>query len=86
MLVKLRIFFTILSAICVAAVIPVGALLGFPWAITCVVLAFALFMIVLLLKSKQESLENPPPENPKEKTDFLHPKQEKKKEEKGKTE
>ena len=32
MIKKLRIIFTILSAICIAGVLPIGAIFGFTWA------------------------------------------------------
>ena len=59
MFVKLRIVFTILAAICVAAIIPVGMLFDFVPAIGVAVLALLFFGLMLLCKSKQGSTENP---------------------------
>lgn len=70
MLVKLRIVFTVLSALCAAAVVPVGTFFGFIGAMICIVAALMFFVIMLGFKNKQEALENPP----EEKVDFLHPK------------
>lgn len=70
MLVKLRITFTILSAICAAAVVPVGSFFGLIGALICVVAAIMFFCIMLGFKSKQEAKENPPEQQP----DFFHPK------------
>jgi hypothetical protein len=70
MLVKLRIIFTILSAICAAAVVPVGTFFGLIGALICIVAAIMFFCIMLGFKSKQEQLENPPEQKP----DFFHPK------------
>ena len=50
MLVKLQILFTILSAICIAAFIPVGSLLDWPYAILCGLLAALFFGLMLLCK------------------------------------
>lgn len=57
MFLKLRIIFTILSCICAAAVIPVGAFLGFIWAGLCIVAAFAFYVFMLIFKQKQEERE-----------------------------
>ena len=54
----LRILFTILSAICVAATIPVGTLLGFDFAVGAAIGAIAFFLIMLHFKQKQEELES----------------------------
>lgn len=70
MLVKLRIIFTILSAVCAAAVVPVGTFFGLIGALICVVAAIMFFVIMLGFKSKQETKENPPQQQP----DFFHPK------------
>lgn len=69
MLVKLRILFTILAALCVAAVVPVGTFFGMIGAMICVVLGIMFFSIMLGFKNAQERKENPPEERP----DFLHP-------------
>lgn len=50
----LRIIFTLLSALCVALVLPVGAFAGLTYALICVALAFVFFVIMLYFKSKQE--------------------------------
>ena len=60
----LRILFTILSTICVAAAIPVGTLFGFDFAVGVAIGAIAFFLIMLCFKQKQEELEaeeNPQP-------------------------
>ena len=68
MLLKLQIFFTILSAICIAVIIPVGAFLDWKYAIVCALLAFLFFGAMLLCKQaiqakqpeeKEEEQENP---------------------------
>ena len=59
----LRIIFTILSALCVTVVLPVGALLGLTWAIGCAVGAFIFFVIMLFFKQKQEE-SNPQTQEP----------------------
>ncbi len=68
----LRILFTILSAICIAVVIPVGAIGGFVWAVLCAVAAFVFFLIMLYFKRKQEELD---PENQNPQPDFFSPEQ-----------
>ena len=59
----LRIVFTILSALCVLAVMPVGAFVGLPYALICVAAAFVFYVVMLYFKTKQEqsNLENAPP-------------------------
>ena len=57
MLLKLRIFFTILSALCVAFALTAGALWGYIWAITLGVGALVFFMAMLLCKQAQEQKE-----------------------------
>ena len=69
MLVKLRSLFTILAALCVAAVVPAGTFFGMIGAMICVVLGIMFFSIMLGFKNAQERKENPPEERP----DFLHP-------------
>ena len=51
---NLRIIFTILSAICVAAVLPVGAFLNFTWAIITALVAFLLYLLMMACKQAQE--------------------------------
>jgi len=54
---NLRIIFTILSAICVAAVLPVGAFWQFNAAITFAAAAGVFYILMLIFKQKQEELE-----------------------------
>ena len=54
MLLYLQIALTILSAICVALVLPLGVWLGFNWSITLAVAAFAFFMLMKLCKQTRE--------------------------------
>ena len=54
---NLRILFTILSAICVAAVLPVGAFLDFTWAIVTALAAFLFYLIMIVCKHAQEAQE-----------------------------
>ena len=71
MYLKLRVIFTILAAICLAAIIPIGTFWDFTPAIICAAAGGVFFLLMLLCKSKQEKQENPP-----EKTstaDFFHP-------------
>jgi len=75
MFLKLRIIFCILSALCVAAVLPVGAFLGLTWAIIFVVGAVIFFLLTLLCKQEQEKREPP-----KEETTALQPEIEEKSE------
>ena len=53
----LRIFFTILSAICIALIIPVGAFFGWFWAIGCALFALLFFVIMLIFKQSHENQE-----------------------------
>ena len=53
----LRVTCTIISAIFLAAVIPVGAIVSWLWAGVCALLAFLFYGLMLLFKQKQESLE-----------------------------
>lgn len=57
MFLKLRIFFTILSALCVAAIVPLGGLLGWGYAAWGLLGAFLFFGLMLLCKQSQESQE-----------------------------
>ncbi|MBE5753676.1 MAG: hypothetical protein E7343_06425 [Clostridiales bacterium] len=50
----LRILFTLLSALCVAIVLPVGTFLGLTYALICVALAFVFFVLMLYFKGKHE--------------------------------
>lgn len=53
----LRILFTVLSAIFAAAIIPVGALLSFPYALASAAMAIICFGIMLFFKSKHLETE-----------------------------
>ena len=55
---NLRIIFTILSAICVAAVLPIGAFWQFNAAITLAAAAGVFYILMLICKQKQEELES----------------------------
>ena len=57
MYLKLRVFFTILAAVFIAAVVPVGI---FSWtvAIMCALAAFICFGLMLIFKQKQQEQEN----------------------------
>ena len=57
MLLYLRIIFSILSALCVAALVPLGALVGWTWAGACLLGAFLFFGLTLLCKQSQELKE-----------------------------
>lgn len=59
----LRIAFTIVSAIFIAAVIPVGALYSWTAAIVCGIGAFLFFGLMLLCKQRQEENERLPRHN-----------------------
>ena len=54
MLLYLQIALTLLSAICVALVLPLGAWLGFPWAIALALAALMFFMLMKLCKQTRE--------------------------------
>ena len=60
MLVKLQITFTILAAICVAAVFPVGTFWDWLGALGCGIAAVLFFGGTILCKSIREKRENPP--------------------------
>lgn len=53
----LRIAFTWISAIFIAAVVPVGALVNWGWAVVCGLCAFLFYGLMLLCKQKQEEQE-----------------------------
>ena len=57
MLVTLRILFTVISAVFVAAILPVGTFLGWGWAGGCGLFAVLFFMLMLLCKQSQEFKE-----------------------------
>lgn len=50
----LRIFCCILAALCVAAVIPVGAFFGFTSSVFCVLGACVFFVLTVFCKNEQE--------------------------------
>lgn len=66
---RIRTIFSILSAICLAAIVPLAIFGG--WAAFLIDLAVAalLFLPVLYCKKKQDLLDNPPDRQP----DYLHP-------------
>ena len=57
MFLKLRIIFTVLSAICLAAALPVGAFLDLYWALGAVAAAGVFFFLMLICKQEQEKRE-----------------------------
>lgn len=71
MALKLRILFTILSAICLAVVIPAGALFGWPWFFVFGGGAVAFFLAMLICKQSQEKQE--PLQKEDSEADFLSP-------------
>ena len=73
MLLYLQIALTLLSAICVALVLPLGVWLGFDWAIGLALAALMFFMLMKLCKQTlqfrektdeqaEKTDDNPPPE------------------------
>lgn len=56
----LRIIFTILCAICIAALFPLGMIFGWGPAGICLVCAFLFFGLMLLCKQSQEMKEGKP--------------------------
>ena len=54
MLLYLQIALTLLSAVCVALILPLGAWLGFPWAIALALAALMFFMLMKLCKQTRE--------------------------------
>lgn len=77
MYLKLRIFFTMLSALLIAATIPVGIFFGFGWAGLCGFCALLFFGVMLLCKQSQEMQETQ--KQPKS-ADFFAPDNDKKEE------
>ena len=57
MFLKLRILFTILSAICLAVILPAGALFGKTWFFVFGGGAAVFFLAMLICKQKQEELD-----------------------------
>ena len=58
MFLKLRITFTILSAICLGLALPLGALLHYVWAIAMGLGAFLFYMLMMICKQEQERQES----------------------------
>jgi hypothetical protein len=71
MYLKLRIIFTILSALCLAVVLPATAMGGLPYLALFGGGALAFFLAMLICKQKQEELEPPKPEE-EEKENFTN--------------
>ena len=59
MLLFLQITFTVLSALCVAAFMPIGAWLGWGWAIGCALVAVVFFLLMLLCKQSLQMKQAP---------------------------
>jgi len=57
MYLKLRIFFTILSALCLAFALTAGAIWGYIWAIVLGLAAVLFFLLMKIFKQAQESQE-----------------------------
>ena len=66
----LRIIFTILSAVCLAAIYPVGVFLDFPFVLGLIAIGGSSFLLMLWCKKKQEKAEQPPAQP---QGDFFHP-------------
>lgn len=72
MMKTLRIIFTILCAICLAAAMPLGTFFDWLWALPCLLLAGIFFMLMWICKSAQEAKEAK--QNPTApQGDFFHP-------------
>ena len=54
---QLRIIFTIISAVFISTVIPVGALVSWTWAGSCALFALLFYALMILCKQKQEEQE-----------------------------
>ena len=57
MYLKLRVFFTILSALCLGFAVTAGAIWGYIWAIVLGLAALLFFMLMLIFKQSQEKQE-----------------------------
>ena len=57
MYLKLRVFFTILSALCLGFAVTAGALWGWIWAVVLGLGALLFFMLMLIFKQCQEKQE-----------------------------
>ena len=69
MLLYLQITFIILSAVCVAALLPVGTYLGWAWAGACILGALLFFGLTLLCKQTRAmrgETDEPKDENPQD--------------------
>ena len=75
MYLKLRIIFTILSALCLAVILPATALGGLTYLVLFGGGALAFFLAMLICKQKQEELEPPKPEE-EEKENFTNTEEE----------
>ena len=64
----LRIIFTILSALCLAAILPAGTFGGMPYVLICAGGAGVFFLLMLLCKKWQDKKKPQQPE-----PDFLNP-------------
>ena len=68
----LQIAFTIVSALCIAAVIPCGLIFGWQIATFCIIGAFSFYVFMLLCKQSAQSKEEPcalPPDPQEKNTD-----------------
>ena len=74
MLLRLRVIFTVISAVFLAAVFPVGIFLDWPWAVACALCAGLIFVLMWVCKKKQEE-KDPATDEPQ--PDFFTPKSEK---------
>ena len=70
MFAKLRIVFTIIAAVCLIAVVPIGTFLGLGWAGWTILAAGVSFVFMLLCKQEQEISEKKK-QNSASKKDFL---------------
>ena len=83
MLLKFQIIFTILSALCVALILPVGTFLDWIWALICVFGAFIFFMLMRICKQARETqeqntpTESTPEQRPNENAEALDPNKDK---------
>lgn len=62
----LRILFTVLSALCLAAFLPVGALAGWGYAAICAAGALCFFALMMICKQNQLNAERTPTALPDE--------------------
>ena len=73
MFLTLRILFTVLSAICVACVFPIGIFFGWGWAGLSAFVAMLFFILMKLCKTQQELNDLAKDKQPNSNADFLHP-------------